>query len=108
MAEQQNMQSMASTEGGIVNNTELAQTILDAVFDNLRFEHTKNFMLERAKHEDPRTNIYYMGGKKAVEYQQDLLKELAERFGLRYGPPRERHLKLIVDNKKAGDRNTGL
>lgn len=79
-------------------DTKLAQALLDAIYDNLRFEHTKHFMLERAKHEDPRTNIYYMGGKNAIEKQQDQLKELAENYGLRYGPPKERHLRL-VNNK---------
>lgn len=79
--------------------TELVQQVIDCMYEQLNMEHCYCFIQKDMEHKDPRDRIYYMGGQKAMERQLDALKELAESYGVRFGPKPEPRLKLVVNRK---------
>lgn len=83
--------------------TKQEQALVEQVIEDVRSQMLMvqgfYFIQKDMEHKDPRDKIYYTGGQKAAEWLLDQLKELAELYGVHYGPKPEPKLKLVVNNK---------
>ena len=77
----------------------IAQQLVDHVYQQIHTDLLYQQICAQRDHKDQRDKAFYVGGVKALEYQINELKALAESYGVRFQPLPERKLKLVVNNK---------